>query len=435
MSLIQRIPAHLWVAGSAWASRIVTAAVQLLSIRILLSSLGTEKYAVFVLLTGLIGWYTLIDIGIGTSLQNAISGRRARNLRYADYVQAALLSSMVLLVFGIALLYLTSPYLGPWFLSQFPLLTNNEKNWYFFSVGVIFLSATVGGIVYKIWYAEHRGYLSNILPAAAGLIGLVGILVAGQSQEEDRLYMSLVVFNAPTAILALIVLGRKSWLVRKERRRVAIPVVKALVNRGIKFWLFTLMASVLLQADYLILSQYASSADIVRYNLVTRIFGFMQSFYAAILLALWPAWSELGARKEYRQIAGSLHRHLGLGVALIAVGTALFLLVRESILQLLGANTVALTSGTIAFFAVYYVIRIWTDSYAVVFMSTGNLDIFFKYVPIQIFVGVPLEILLAREFGLAGLVAGLIMSFLITGAWLLPWKFYGLVSTTSRVRV
>ena len=106
--LVKRVPSHYIVTGSAWGSRIVIAALQLLSIRVLLEGLGAERYAVFLLTNALLSWYMLADMGVGISLQNYISEHRRDQETSANYLAtASILCLGLFLIFSI-LLYFTN---------------------------------------------------------------------------------------------------------------------------------------------------------------------------------------------------------------------------------------------------------------------------------------------------------------------------------------
>ncbi|EAM5567772.1 transporter, partial [Salmonella enterica] len=81
-----RIPRHLIIAASSWLSKIIIAGVQLVSVKFLLEILGEESYAVFTLLTGLLVWFSIADVGIGSSLQNYISELKADRKSYDAYI-------------------------------------------------------------------------------------------------------------------------------------------------------------------------------------------------------------------------------------------------------------------------------------------------------------------------------------------------------------
>lgn len=95
-----RVPTHIIVAASAWGSRLVSIFIQFYSIKILLDLLGTEGYAVFTVIGSLVGWFLLADFGLGNSLQNQISYRRANHQEYQDLVLSAVIAIIPILFYS-----------------------------------------------------------------------------------------------------------------------------------------------------------------------------------------------------------------------------------------------------------------------------------------------------------------------------------------------
>jgi O-antigen/teichoic acid export membrane protein len=426
-----RIPRHLLVAASAWASRIVTALVLLASVRILMDSLGLENYAVFVLLTGLTGWFMLADMGIGSSVQNHISESRARGQSYDDLISASGLLAVLLLFVTVIALYFISPYVAPVLLKSFPFLSEAEKTKLFFLTGVLSIGMGVGGIVYKVWYGEQRGYLSNIVPAIAAVVGLIGLLLVRQTPVEDRLFLSLVAFTAPLAVLPLGVL-----LVQQLRRGhghtgTKLPgTIHRLMKRGFHFWFFAIMAAGVLQIDYIVMSQFLAAHDIAAYYISTKVFGLAFFVYTAILAALWPVFAESIARREWGLVQRYLKKYLALGLAFMFVCTvSLIWLMPVAVGILAPKENIIIPLGFILLLGVYHMIRVWTDTFAMVLLSISNMKPFWIYVPIQAILNIVLQWVLVPVHGLYGVVLGLIASFVFTVSWALPmavWKNYKL---------
>jgi O-antigen/teichoic acid export membrane protein len=61
--------------GTAYLSRAIFLVCKFCSIPLFLLHLSKEEYAVFALLSGLEGWFLLLDFGMGPSLQNAIAAQ------------------------------------------------------------------------------------------------------------------------------------------------------------------------------------------------------------------------------------------------------------------------------------------------------------------------------------------------------------------------
>lgn len=65
-------------------------------------------------------------------------------------------------------------------------------------------------------------------------------------------------------------------------------------------------------------------------------------------------------------------------------------------------------------------IRVWADTSAMLLQSMKDLLLMWLVAPIQSLLGIRVQILGARWFGLPVVVAGLICCFLLTAGWALP---------------
>ncbi len=417
-----RIPRHLLVAGSAWASRVVTAVIQLASVRILMQTLGLDAYAAFALLAGLIGWFGLSDLGMGTSLQNHISERRAAERSYEDLIGMVSALAGALLAALVGVFYLVSPYLGPLFFQNIPSLGAAEKGTLFFVNAVILSGYGVGSIAYKIWYAEHRGHWANIVPALAALFGLGGLLLVRAAAPAEPLLASLALFVGPTALLPL-----GALLVRNLRSRAAFrwsgqgPALGALLRRAGRFWCFALMSAAILQIDYIVMSQFLLAQDIATYNLATKMFGLAFFIYNAILMALWPVLSEAFARRQWGVADAYLRKYLGLGLLYMALCTLALLWLMPVAVELLApGQALAVPAALILALGLYQMIRVWSDTFAMVLQSMNALSVFWICMPLQAALSIALQWLLTPIYGVYGVVVGLIVSFALTVVWALP---------------
>lgn len=422
-----RIPRHLLVAASAWASRIVTAMVLLASVRILMDILGLENYAVFVLLVGMTGWFMLADMGIGVSVQNHISESRARVQPYDDLISTSGILAVLLLLVTVIALYFISPYLAPLLLKNFTFLSDAEKTKLFFFTGTLSVGTGVGSIVYKVWYAEQRGHLSNIVPAVASVVGLIGLLLVRQTQIEDRLLFSLAAFTAPPAILSLGVLLTQQLRMLRLRRglgysgKMLFGTIQLIMKRGIYFWFFAIMAAGVLQIDYIVMSQFLGAHDIAAYYISTKVFGLAFFAYSAILAALWPVFAESIAKKEWGLVQRYLKKYLALGLVFIFFCTVSLIWLMSVVVRILAPmENIIISFELILLLGIYFMIRVWTDTFAMVLLSTSNLKPFWLYVPIQAILCIVLQCLLVPVYGLYGVVLGLIASYVFTVSWALP---------------
>jgi O-antigen/teichoic acid export membrane protein len=418
--LLNRIPPYLLVTVSAWVSRILTAVIQLFSIRILLSGLGTERYSAYLLLASLAGWYSLLDFGLGSSLQNFVAEQRAKSESYAAYVRATALLALPVLALAVGVLYLTAPMLAPFFLKQVGALSGDEKTRAFFLSGLLFSGTTVGSIVYKLWYAEQKGYLANLLPAVASLMGLGGIWLVMNCSLEEKLLGSLLAFNLPPATLSLLALAR--ILIATKGSSATSAVLKPLLLRALKFWVFTLMVAATLQIDYLIMSQLLAAQDVVVYNITTRIFGIGYFLFSSLLAALYPSFTAFMMQGRWAELRHMLKRNLTLGLLGMLVFTGIMAFSMPWVLPIFAPRSLGLHIPTsfILLVGTYQLALIWVSVFSTVLQSASLLRVFLVWTPLQAIVSATCQWWLAKQYGVYGIILGLLISYLVIAVWFLP---------------
>ncbi len=415
------VPRHLLVTASAWASRIVMAFVQFASIRVLMNGLGIEQYAVFALLAALMGWFMLGDMGIGVSLQNHISGQRSKSKPYDDYVVTAGAIAAILLALTILALYFFSPYFAPIYLKQIQQINDQEKARLFFISGSLFIGAAMGGISYKIWYAEQKGYFANIFPALGSLMGYAGIAAVNSSDTSDKLLLSLVIFLAPPAALPLGSLVVQALKHFRHSGSLVPDVGYKILRQAINFWLLTLMATMSLQIDYLVISQFLKPEDIVIYNLSTRISWFILFLFVSALGALWPVFSEAIAQGNWVLVKTLTGKYLRGGLAFALTSSLLLIWLMPAAVQMLAPReTIVIPVMFIILLGLYQLIRVWTETFAMILQSMSDLKPLWVAGSLQAILSVTLQWCLAQPLGIYGIILGNILSFSLTTAWLLP---------------
>ena len=421
-TLLDRVPPHLFVAASAWGSRIISAVTGLFMVRVLTQSLGTEQYAAYAILGGMIGWFSLTDMGLGSSLQNFISERRGKGESYNEYVTTTALLGGVCLLFFVAALALSSDELGTAVLRKFDFFSRDLKRKYFLVMGLLSIGSAIGGISYRIWFAEQKGYLANLTPALASLVSFILVVGVSRTGKSHSLLWMLSAGLGTSAVLPMLIFIVQ--VVRKKAVAFALDwaLIRPLFIRGMKFWLSGVLAACVLQIDYLVISQYLAPKDIVVYNLSSKIFLLIFFVYTALLGALWPVFAEATAANDWNGLLRHVRKTIAMGVVPVLVGTAIFALFRDRIIALLSPKEVVeIPYDLLALFGFYYLLRVWSDVFGVVLKSMSYMRPFVIYIPFQAAINILVQVVITREIGVRGVLVGLIASYLLTAVWIAPW--------------
>lgn len=417
-----RTPSVWLVAGGGWVGRGIQVVAQLVAVRILIQSLGTSGYGVFAVLASLNGWVLLSDFSIGISVQNHISERRATGAEADDIIlTGAILSLAAASIICIALLVL-GPWLSGWLIGSFAFLSPDERTLAFYAMVVPGVGTALGGVVYRIWFAQHRGYLSNLVPALGTVLGTLAIWLLQHGMTQSRLVVSTAAYYAPLALLPMVALA--VVVTRAARRQRFDPaLVRPLLVRARRFWISGLLAAAVLQVDYIVMVRVLTVHDIVIYNVATKLFLLIFFVYNALLLALWPVCSEAIARHDWPAVRTTVRKYIAIGMAFTIVAGLGVAITNHWIVRLLapGLDT-PIPLLVVALLTFYTIVRVWTDMFGTVLQSMNDIRILWAIAAVQALLSATLQTLGARWFGLPGMIVGLISCFLLTAAWALPLR-------------
>lgn len=394
----------------------------MVSIPLLLDLLGKERYAAYALVVSLMGWFGLLDMGFGNSLQNFVSEGRATGNNTDGYLAAGGLMAIGLLIVGSLGIILLAPILAKFLFVKMPFLSQQQGIHLIRISGVLFLANSLGTIGNKILYANQKGYIANGLTAGAALAGLGSLLWVLSSKLEDKLLWSLVAYAMP---LALTGIGTTAFIVgsRVKNWHLARKALPSLIKRAWGFWLFALMATGVLSVDYLVMSQTLTPHEIATYSIITKVFVVSISFYTSLLQASWPVCAELIIKGEWGQVKKTVRIYIIFGFGGIGLITLVLASAMPWVFRILapGQNlTVSLL--TLILLAIYYASRVWSDTYAMVLQSMSDTTIFIRWVPVQAILSLVGQIILVKILGLNGIIIGLILSFVGTVVWVLPYR-------------
>lgn len=423
-----RLPKHIIVAASSWGARFITACVQIVSIGIFIESIGNEGYAAFALLSGLAAWAVLFDFGVGSSLQNYISELKAEGKEYDVYIFVAFSISLILLLIVMALLYPISYGLSNIYLKNISASSITDKNISFYLSASIFVLMSMGSLLFKVWFAEQRGWLANILLALSSVLGLLLVYFAWSEYKTSSLNFIFLLFYGPAALISFVFLCvrvlRYIYLCSAPSLKEIVTVASSLIKRGRAFWFFTLIATIVLQADYIVMSQKLNSSEIVTYVLLMKIFTFISFFYSALLQALWPECVELRVKRQWGKLNSLVYRYIAAGCVLVITFTLLLFVFKSEIMSFVSKGSLShVENGIIALIGLYFILRVWSDTYAMLHQSMNYLSPLWKLVPIQAVISLGLQWFLCDLIGLYGIVLGLILSFILTVVVFLPLSY------------
>lgn len=411
--------------ASAWLARVMTAVLQILSVRAAIFLVGTDQYSVIAIIVGLQAWFLLLDFGGSLSFLNYASEKQALGRGAQDCLPCALLWSIASILIGTLLLNVLAAPAANW-------LFQNGKM--FAKVSDAETALRIGGTLFvifantqltpRLWLAEGRGYLANILPVLGALGTLLAFYVLPSfGASHLNIVTVTLIFCFPNAFVQSICLV---WV--SVKRRVALSscdqsFFKIFRARALQAFVFSLQAAITLQIDYIILSQLAKPSEIVIYSIFSRIFILLSFVYTSVLTSIWPILSYNIVHRKVEKLRQGIKYLFIFGTVFVSLASfAIFVLQKPLLSLMTHGQVISPPPFLVVLFGLNQLAVLWVSILSQIMQVAGRFKIMINAAFFQLVISVCLQYWLTMHFGVTGIVAGVLLSYLIGG--LVPLLFF-----------
>jgi len=430
-NIITNLPNHLKVTISAWVARGIIAFTNLIAIRFLLPYLGTESYAVYLVLLSFTSWCALTDFGIGTALQNYISEFRVKKLDYQPYINSAFQIIILFTAIAFILSFLLYHPIQSFILKKYISLLNLQTINVVLASLILLILVGVVNISTKIYYALHKGTVPNILTSIAYIISFCAMLVIVNTQSESNKILKIIIcYTLPQILLIGFLFAKifKNSIV--EIFKINRDILRNLFARAVGFGGLGVTWLLVYESDYFIMAKTVGPEDIAVYSIFMKIFLAALGINGCLLTAAWPVFAELYHSGQTEEVKIKLKRYLTFGILLLTSVIILSFCFKSFIFSfLLSGINYNLSYTFFLLSIVYFSIRLFNDTYATFLQSVNSLKILFVYVSVQACICIILQYALSIKYGINGIILGLLISYVLVGAWLAPYKSYKLLKS------
>lgn len=399
-----------------WAARVFVVICAFVNTRLLIDIVGVNGYAALTILLSLAPWFALLNLGLPNTTQNLIAKIRATQRDPRRLRQAAVDAACTA-----AILYIL-PVLAVSVLIQNLLLPGHGSMSYASVLIVVFglLMLGLATVFQQVLHAMHRSTWPLVTPAIQAVLTTMALFVV--IQTGARGHWVAIAIAMPMFMVFLL----SARLVgARLRPRIDWRALKILLRSSRHFLIFGFAGAVALSCDYIVMSRLLSSTEVTQYSLAAKSFGTVLTLHGVLLAAVWTPLSDKFYRGELLGMRTLLMRMLYLGIVLaVLVGLPLAFLMDEAVEVLTGGKMKSLPLAlTVGWFA-YIVVRIWSDTFATALLSCNQLGTMTSYLLWQSIISLLAQWVLGTYFGTTGIVLGILCSFLLTAAWILPLRFF-----------
>lgn len=236
----------------------------LLSIPLLVSKIGDERFGLLAIGWMLIGYFSVFDLGLGRALTQSIASRRARGEPVFDIINSALALMFALGTLAALLLWLGSDYLVYSLLKIAPALRPEAKTsllWLAPAMPLVVVATGLRGVL----EAVQAFKLSNLVRTPVGVLTFVAPLAALPFSH------SLVPFFAILSVLRLLTLVAFVWACYRAMPgfgsgRISLQPLPDLLRFGGWMTISNLISPLMVNMDRLLIGAVLSMSAVSFYS-------------------------------------------------------------------------------------------------------------------------------------------------------------------------
>jgi len=418
-----RIAGVLRGSGAALGGRGVALGAALITVPLIAKNLGPEEYGAFLAIQSIMAWIGLADLGIANQLTNLLSVALGRNEE--DRAREGLASALALTLVIAAALLAIGVLAWPSIDWRHILGISSEElgREVALAAGISLILGTLElplSLVDKVMLAARGGIAANLWTALGSLLSVVGLMIAAAVGPSLTLVV-VVSFGVPIVVRSATNLWAfvHRWPELRPHVGQATRRSSRHLVEGARWFFIAQLASLLLYStDNLIIASQLGASRVGAYGVTWKVLGVSQLFGAATFAYLWTAYSEAIGAGDKRWVKKFFRISImANGITAVVVLTPLCIWAKDLIRVWAGEGNVPSTA-LVLWMAAWYLQAALALAISAFLNGTGRLRVQAWAGLATAIVNIALSFAWARSFGVEGVIAATVVSFLFCG--LLP---------------
>jgi O-antigen/teichoic acid export membrane protein len=217
---------------------------------------------------------------------------------------------------------------------------------------------------------------------------------------------------ANLVLLLTIVVWQKPWLMPRIKLLGRRPIGE-LLSSGSSFFLIQFAAVIVFSSDNVIVSHYLGPAEVTPYSVTWRVVGLVSMLQSLIFPALWPAYAEAYAKRDFGWIRRTFVVTMAGTVLLNGACLSILLLFGRKLIRLWAGAPAVPTWPLLAAMCAWALISGFMTVESCLLAALNRIRVQAVLSIAAAVLNIALSLIWVRQIGSLGVIAGTIVSYLI----------------------
>ena len=395
--------------------------ISLLYVPLLINTLSTEYYGVWLTITTLIVWISLFDIGLGNGLRNNLAKSIASNkIEEAQiYISTSYFLIFVLVFFFIIIFSFLNFFL------DWEILLNVSHN------SISNLKLIVSIVIYSFFIQFIFKLIDSILlafqkPSISALIAFLGqlfsylfVLFLVNYGKPTFLNVTIIISTIP--ILILIIFSFYLFAIRFKEFKPKFKLIKMnykneILSTSLKFFFLQIITIVIFQTNNFIIAHNLGQLSVTQYNISFKLIGIISIIFTIILTPIWSAATDAYYKNDYNWFNKTIKKLNFIWLATSILGFLIVFFSDYIYISWLGSKK-GLDNNLQILFLIYFMINMRYGIYGYIINGIGKIYLQIVLTSIIAIVYIPTTLFFCSKLGLKGIVLSMIFFSSINAIW------------------
>ena len=369
---------------------------------------SASEYGIWLTISSIIGWFALVDIGLGSGLRNKLAEALAKNdiLLAKKYVSTTYFSLGIFAAGVFSILLIVCQFIDWSAVLNQPASMQALLTKTMFVVIAFFAIRLVVQLIGVVLTAHLLPAFATAINTFSNILVLLIIYVLSKSIPGDLYLLAFVLSVVPIAVYVLVsvvlFLGRfrtisPSWEYFEKDE------IKSLLHLGFSFFFIKISMIVLFQTSNILIIRFFSNEDVVVYNIAYKLFSVSFMLFEILVQPYWTAFTDAWVKKDIEWIQNSMRQLLKIW-QFISLCCVFVLIFTPIIYRIWIGDAVQIPFILSASMCLYFICRCYGGTYNVFINGTGKVKLQSIALLIVVVLYIPMVYLLVKVFNM-GLVS------------------------------
>lgn len=392
--------------------------INFLLVSLSISYVDQTRYGIWLTLTSVLTWLSFFDIGMGNGLRNKLTAAIAQNDHDTGrkYVSTTYLALLVISL----LIFIASVFINPvvqWnSLLNVPTEVDENIHSLVFFVIVAFCVQFVAQLLNVVLTAVHAPATADLISFCGQAALLITILILKYTVPPS-LNVLIVAFSfipvAITILASIFFYRKKLSFIAPTIHKIDFRLVTDIFNVGLAFFFIQIGTLVLFQTDNVIISNVLGPDAVTRFNVTYKLFSVMTIVFTVVMTPFWSAFTEAYIRNDFAWIKASIKRLRKLWLLMSFTIVPILILTARFIFRIWLNDSVEVSNIQVVAMGGYVICYTCLALNCYFLNGVGKLRIQLLLYFFVCITNIPLGILMAKLWGIEGVVFANIITFVI----------------------